>query len=151
MVAIRRPTDALSPAYSVTARALHWITAVLVLTQIPLGLLVVNVKLGAWGVFLYDLHKSIGPVLIPIVLFRLAYRLTWRSGRAWHPSWSGCSGARRTNRAVHRSRNRSGAGEAFRPENPKCGILEDARGCWGVQAGRVRNGVCALAPQRKAA
>jgi cytochrome b561 len=61
------------PAYTVTARTLHWITAVLVLVQIPLGLLIANFKMGDT---LYNLHKSIGAVLIPIVLFRLAYRLT---------------------------------------------------------------------------
>jgi cytochrome b561 len=69
------PSSAL-PAYTVTARVLHWLTAALVLMQIPLGLLIVNVKLGASHDFLYNLHKSFGAVLIPIVLFRLAYRLT---------------------------------------------------------------------------
>src|SRR5712692_6579888 len=76
MVDSHRPADFRAPAYTITARALHWITAALVLTQIPLGLLVVNVKMGAWHDGLYNLHKSIGAVLIPIVLFRLAYRLT---------------------------------------------------------------------------
>jgi len=71
-VSIRTST----PAYTVTARALHWLTAILVLTQIPLGLAIVNVDLGAWKDGLYNLHKSIGAILIPIVLFRLAYRLT---------------------------------------------------------------------------
>jgi cytochrome b561 len=61
-----------APAYTVTARALHWITAVLVLVQIPLGLLIANFQMGDR---LYNLHKSIGAVLIPIVLFRLGYRL----------------------------------------------------------------------------
>jgi cytochrome b561 len=64
------------PAYTVTARTLHWITAVLVVIQIPLGLLVVNLELGSWKEPLYNLHKSIGATLIPIVLFRLFYRLT---------------------------------------------------------------------------
>jgi cytochrome b561 len=76
MVDSHRSADFRAPAYTITARALHWITAALVLTQIPLGLLVVNVKMGAWHDGLYNLHKSIGAVLIPIVLFRLAYRLT---------------------------------------------------------------------------
>jgi cytochrome b561 len=74
MVESRLGTPA--PAYTLTARVLHWLTAALVLVQIPLGLLVVNVKLGAWGEVLYNLHKSIGATLIPIVLIRLAYRLT---------------------------------------------------------------------------
>jgi cytochrome b561 len=64
------------PAYTVTARVLHWLTAVLVLIQIPLGLAIVNVELGAWKDPLYNAHKSIGAILIPIVLVRLIYRLT---------------------------------------------------------------------------
>lgn len=63
------------PAYTVTARTLHWITAVLVLIQIPLGILVVNFEFPAKET-LYNLHKSIGATLIPIVLFRLYYRIT---------------------------------------------------------------------------
>ena len=70
MVDAHRLTDL--PAYTITARTLHWITAALVLTQIPLGLLVVNVKMGAWHDGLYNLHKSIGAVLeivavVPVV------------------------------------------------------------------------------------
>jgi cytochrome b561 len=61
--------------YSVTARALHWVTAALVLTMIPIGLIMANFSLGPTGDVLYDIHRSIGAVLIPIVLVRLAYRL----------------------------------------------------------------------------
>jgi cytochrome b561 len=74
MVDSHRPTGV--PAYTLTARALHWITAALVLAQIPLGLLIVNLKMGVWHDFLYNLHKSFGAVLIPIVLVRFPYRLT---------------------------------------------------------------------------
>ena len=65
-----------APAYTITARALHWITAALVLVQIPLGLVIANFKLGAWNDAVYNTHKSIGAILIPIVLFRLFYRVT---------------------------------------------------------------------------
>jgi|SRR5262245_3905039 len=65
-----------APAYTVTARVLHWLTAVLVLIQIPLGIAIVNVELGAWKDTLYNGHKSIGAILIPIVLVRLIWRLT---------------------------------------------------------------------------
>jgi len=65
-----------APAYTITARTLHWITAALVLVQIPLGLVIANLKPGPpWGDALYNTHKSIGAILIPIVLFRLFYRL----------------------------------------------------------------------------
>jgi cytochrome b561 len=63
------------PTYTATARALHWITAALVLTMIPIGLIMANFSLGPTGDVLYDIHRSIGAVLIPVVLVRLAYRL----------------------------------------------------------------------------
>ena len=64
-----------SPIYTATARVLHWLTAVLVLTMIPIGLVMANFSLGPTGDVLYDIHRSFGAVLIPIILVRLAYRL----------------------------------------------------------------------------
>lgn len=64
------------PSYTATARALHWITAALVLTMIPIGLVMANLSLGPAGDVLYDIHRSIGAVLMPIVLVRLVYRLS---------------------------------------------------------------------------
>jgi cytochrome b561 len=64
------------PAYTVTARVLHWLTAALVVVQAPLGIIIANVEMGAWADTLYNLHKSIGATLIPLVLIRLAWRLT---------------------------------------------------------------------------
>src|SRR5713101_8635155 len=66
-----------SAAYSLTARALHWITAALVLTMIPVGIVMAT----EWAKpplqdFLYDLHRSIGAVIIPLIVARLGYRLT---------------------------------------------------------------------------
>src|SRR5437764_14069425 len=64
----------LIPAYSLTARVLHWITAFLILTMIPLGLVIAN----EWGGFaqdaLYNLHRSIGVTIIPLVILRLVCR-----------------------------------------------------------------------------
>jgi len=68
--------DALPRTYTATARALHWITAALVLTMAPIGIAMANFQLGALGDVLYDIHRSIGAILLPIVLARLAYRLT---------------------------------------------------------------------------
>ena len=65
-----------APAYTVTARVLHWITAVLVLVIIPVGLIIANEWGGPAQQFLYNTHKSVGALLIPIVLIRIAYRLT---------------------------------------------------------------------------
>jgi len=61
--------------YTATARALHWITAILVLIQIVLGIIIANKLAGeAWQDPLYNLHKSTGAILIPIILIRIFYR-----------------------------------------------------------------------------
>jgi len=65
-----------STAYSATARTLHWITAALVLTLLPLGLVIANKWGGPLQDPLYDLHRSIGAVVIPLIILRLGYRLT---------------------------------------------------------------------------
>ncbi len=64
------------PAYTVTARVLHWLTAVLVLIMIPVGVIIAYEWGGAWQERLYNLHKAVGAVLIPIIIVRLIYRLT---------------------------------------------------------------------------
>jgi cytochrome b561 len=67
---------AAAPGYTPTARVLHWTVAVLVLLMLPLGLVIANEWGGPAQTFLYNLHKSIGATLIPLVIIRLAYRLT---------------------------------------------------------------------------
>jgi cytochrome b561 len=64
------------PAYTVTARVLHWTTAFLILFMIPLGIVIANDWGGAAQDFLYDLHRSIGVTIIPLVILRIIYR--WR-------------------------------------------------------------------------
>jgi cytochrome b561 len=64
------------PGYTLTARLLHWLTAALVLLMVPLGVVIANEWGGPAQQFLYNLHKSIGASLIPIVLIRLINRLT---------------------------------------------------------------------------
>ena len=56
-----------APAYTMTARVLHWVTAALVLTTIPLGVVIANEWGGPAQDFLYNLHKSIGVTLFPLV------------------------------------------------------------------------------------
>src|SRR4029450_12940033 len=64
------------PAYTVTARVLHWLVAALVLFQIPAGIIIANECGGPVQERLYDLHKSVGAVLRPLVLARVIYRAT---------------------------------------------------------------------------
>jgi cytochrome b561 len=61
--------------YSGTARVLHWFTAVLVLIMIPAGIAMVNVGPGELQNTLFHLHRSIGVLLMPVMLLRLGYRL----------------------------------------------------------------------------
>jgi cytochrome b561 len=74
-VLARSTTDAFAaPAYTMTARVLHWITAFLILFMVPTGIVIANEWGGSLQSSLYDLHKSIGAVLIPVVVLRLIHR-----------------------------------------------------------------------------
>ena len=73
---VRMTDGKTSTAYSMTARVLHWVTAVLVLIMLPLGVGIANEWGGPLKDPLYDLHRSIGTVIIPLVILRLGYRLT---------------------------------------------------------------------------
>jgi cytochrome b561 len=64
------------PAYTVTARVLHWITALVIALMIPLGVVIGNDWGGPLQDSLYGLHETLGTLLIPLVLARLVYRLT---------------------------------------------------------------------------
>ena len=64
----------ITPAYTITARVLHWITAFLILSMIPLGVVIANEWGGSLQDSLYDLHRSIGAAIIPLVILRLVYR-----------------------------------------------------------------------------
>ena len=61
--------------YTPTARVLHWLTAALVLVQLPLGFVIARNWSGPVHDSLYNLHRSIGALIIPIILVRFVYRL----------------------------------------------------------------------------
>lgn len=67
-----------SPAegYTLTARVLHWLIALLVLTMIPIGIAMTQVDFGEAQDTLYNLHRSIGAMLLPLMAFRLYWRVT---------------------------------------------------------------------------
>jgi cytochrome b561 len=70
-------TDAIAgPAYTMTARALHWTTACLVLSVIPLGIVAANDWGGPMQDVIYDLHRSVGVAIVPLIVLRLIYRWT---------------------------------------------------------------------------
>jgi cytochrome b561 len=83
----QRPADIrirAAPAYTLTARVLHWAAALCIFMLLPLGVISAN----EWGGFLqdslYDLHRSIGAVVIPIMLLGLIVR--WISARVPLPN-----------------------------------------------------------------
>jgi len=70
---------ATTPRYAPASRLLHWLTAVLVLTTVPAGLIMVQEGLPRPlqdSLFLY--HKNIGPVILILVILRLAVRVSHR-------------------------------------------------------------------------
>ena len=65
-----------TPAYTPVARALHWLTAVLVLGLIPVGIIMHDMEPGPLQDRLYNLHRSTGTLLLPLAIIRLLYRWT---------------------------------------------------------------------------
>ena len=63
------------PAYTLSARVFHWVTAALVLSMIPFGIVMLQIGSGPTQDLLFNLHRSIGVVLLPIVVCRLIWRL----------------------------------------------------------------------------
>lgn len=78
----RRPASAAAPTvetYSSAARAFHWLTVLLLLVQIPLGVYMVDygqtTNFAAPTGQMYDAHKLIGLALLLLIVLRLGYRL----------------------------------------------------------------------------
>jgi cytochrome b561 len=63
------------PAYTRSARTLHWLTAALILAIIPMGIALDKVAPGPLQNILYDLHRSCGVVVIGLTLWRLISRI----------------------------------------------------------------------------
>jgi cytochrome b561 len=64
------------PAYTAIARAAHWFTALVVIAMIPLGIVIANELGGPLQDALYDLHRSVGAILLSLIVLRLLHR--WR-------------------------------------------------------------------------
>lgn len=67
--------------YTRTARGLHWATVILLAAQIPVGVYMVyrGATLNLWDGTtnaLYSAHKLSGVVILALVVWRLAYRLS---------------------------------------------------------------------------
>lgn len=62
--------------YGLVSRLFHWITVVLVLVMIPVGLTMIQEIPRPVQDRLFILHKGLGPVVLVVVLLRLGWRLT---------------------------------------------------------------------------
>ena len=58
------------------SKLLHWLTAVLILIQIPLGFYAEELKLSPLKLDLFVWHKSIGMVILLLAIERLLWRIT---------------------------------------------------------------------------
>ena len=63
-------------SYPAAIKWLHWIVAAIVLTLIPVGIVMHNLKPGPAQDTLYFWHKSFGVLVLLLMLVRLAVRLT---------------------------------------------------------------------------
>lgn len=86
------------PTYTPTARGFHWLIALLIFIQLPLGFYMsyrgnempsVNEKgepvKGVWDAltgYLYSSHKLLGLIVLTLVVLRLLYRLTQGAPRS---------------------------------------------------------------------
>jgi cytochrome b561 len=65
--------------YDRMSRILHWLTALIVLAMIPVGLVMTNVDDRAIQDPLFIFHKNAGALLIVLIALRLAWRATHRA------------------------------------------------------------------------
>lgn len=65
-----------SPRYSLTAIALHWLIALLMLCGFCLGLYMTGLKFSPQKLVLYSYHKWIGVTVFTLAVLRLLWRLT---------------------------------------------------------------------------
>ncbi|WP_034295270.1 cytochrome b [Herbaspirillum sp. RV1423] len=64
--------------YSVPAKLLHWILAVLFIGMVGLGWYMMDIEDSPGSDWYFNLHKSIGLLVIGLVILRAAWRLTHR-------------------------------------------------------------------------
>ena len=61
--------------YHTVAMSLHWLMAVLILTNLAIGLSFEFLPMGADKAWLYQFHKSIGLTVLLLTVIRIAWRL----------------------------------------------------------------------------
>jgi cytochrome b561/polyisoprenoid-binding protein YceI len=84
------PAQNSTQTYGSVARAFHWLTALLILTQIPLGFIAVRLPYDtaaelAFTVMVFSAHKSIGLALVFVALARILWALNQKKPAGLHP------------------------------------------------------------------
>jgi cytochrome b561 len=64
--------------YTRTAKALHWLIALLIFAVFPLGLYMHDLKLSPAKLQLYSYHKWVGMTILLLAIVRLLWRITHR-------------------------------------------------------------------------
>lgn len=77
-------------SYGAVARAMHWLTALLILTAIPLGLYANNLPYDtgealAWKAQVFSFHKTVGVAAFFVALVRILWALTQTHPVPLHP------------------------------------------------------------------
>lgn len=75
MVDMTTPAPGDERGYTLPARLFHWLTAIIAIGLIPAGIYMADASPGPTTDLVYNLHRSFGFVLLPIVLLRLVYRM----------------------------------------------------------------------------
>jgi cytochrome b561 len=68
-------TPGASESYSATHKWLHWVIAFLVIAAVFMGVAMVNVGRGPVQNVLFDLHRSVGALVLALTGIRLVWRL----------------------------------------------------------------------------
>ncbi|MEE4212173.1 MAG: cytochrome b [Parvularcula sp.] len=66
-------------SYTSVAKALHWLIAIMIIVQIPAGIIMHKMDPSQTKFLFYQLHKSFGLVILALALFRLYWRLTHKA------------------------------------------------------------------------
>ena len=71
-----RTTTVEAPRYGGPARVMHWLTALLVIVTLPIGIWMSSLDGGPLQDRLYAIHKVIGITLLVIIAVRIVWRAT---------------------------------------------------------------------------
>ena len=61
--------------YGLISKLLHWISAILLFIQIPLGFYLVNLEFGPERLSIEDIHVTVGLSIFYLVILRLLYKI----------------------------------------------------------------------------